>query len=100
MKALVVEEAHVGEGHGDVVFVTSLNDIVVTDRATGLCNLSHATLVRTLDVVAEGEESIRAETYVRVLGNPLFLLRAEERLRLLREPLLPGSIAQHILILL
>ena len=32
--------------------------MVVADTATSLCYIAYATLVGTLDVVAEGEESI------------------------------------------
>ena len=95
-----MEQTNVGHGHGDIVLVAGLYDIVVADRATCLCDIFHATLMRTLNIVTEGEESIRAEAHIRVLGDPLLLLRAKERLRLLCEPLLPGSVAQHIVILL
>ena len=63
---LVVEQSHVSEGHGHIVFVAGLDDIVVTDAAAGLCDVLHATLVGALDVVAEGEESIGAQAYVGV----------------------------------
>ena len=54
----MMEQTHTREGHGNAVFVAGLDDIVVTDTAAGLCNVFHATLVGTFDVVAEGEEGI------------------------------------------
>ena len=53
-----MEQAHMRHGHGDVVLVTRLDDIVVTDGAAGLGDILHAALVGALDVVAEGEEGI------------------------------------------
>ena len=96
---LVVEQSHVSEGHGHIVFVAGLDDIVVTDAAAGLCDVLHATLVGALDVVAEGEESVGAQTYVGVLGNPFFLLSTGEDSRLLGEELLPCAFAQYIVVL-
>ena len=55
-----MEQADAGKAHGNVVFVTGFNDIVITDGTTGLGNIFHATSVGTLNVVAEGEESIGA----------------------------------------
>ena len=57
---LVVEQAHASEGHGDAVFVAGHDDMVVANRAAGLCDILHATLVGALDIVAEGEEGITA----------------------------------------
>ena len=54
----MMEQSHTREGHGDVILVTSLNDIVVTNAASSLGDISHSTLVGTLNIVAEGEESV------------------------------------------
>ena len=56
----MVEQAHAGEGHGDAVFVAGHDDMVVTYRAACLGDVLHATLVGTLNVVAEGEEGVAA----------------------------------------
>ena len=55
---LMVEQSDVGEGHRDAVFVAGLDDIIVADGTAGLCDILHAALVGTLNVVAEGEESV------------------------------------------
>ena len=96
----MVEQSHVSEGHDHVVLVAGLDDIVVADAATRLCDILHATLVCALNVVAEGEESIGAQAYVGVLGDPFFLLLTCEDRRLLGEELLPGAFAQHVVVLL
>ena len=57
-KFLVVEQSDASERHRDAVLVASHDDMVVTYRAASLGNELHATLVGTLDVVAEGEEGI------------------------------------------
>ena len=89
---LMVEQAHMCERHGDTIFVTCLNNIVVTDRTTSLCDIFYATLVSTLDVVTEWEEGITTQANTCVLCNPCFLLLTCQRLRLLSEELLPNTI--------
>ena len=84
------------ERHGDTIFVTCLNNIVVTDRTTSLCNIFYATLVSTLDVVTEWEEGITTQTNTCVLCNPCFLLLTCQRLRLLSEELLPNTILKNV----
>ena len=59
-RLLVVEQSHAREGHGDAILVAGHDDMVVTDRAASLGNEFYTALVGTLNVVAEGEESIRA----------------------------------------
>ena len=56
----MVEQTDACKRHGDAVFVAGFNDIVVTHRAACLGDVLYAALVRALDVVAEGEESVRA----------------------------------------
>ena len=55
---LMVEQSHSRERHGDAVLVAGHDDVVVAHAAAGLGNELHATLVGTLNVVAEGEEGI------------------------------------------
>ena len=73
---LMVEQSHVGEGHGNAIFVAGLDDIVVADGASCLRNVLHTALVGTLNVVAKGEEGVAAERHIRVLCNPVALLFA------------------------
>ena len=92
----MVEQAHAGEGHGDAVFVASLDDVVVAHAASGLRHILHAALVRALDVVAEGEEGVRAEGHAGVAGNPFLLFLACERFGAFGEELLPLAVGQHV----
>ena len=57
----MVEKAYTSECHGDAVFVAGHDDMVVANRAAGLCDELHSTLVGTLDIIAEGEEGIAAQ---------------------------------------
>ena len=95
----MMEQTHAREGHGDAVFVAGLDDVVVANAATGLCNIFHATLVGSLDIVAEGEEGIGTETHFRVLGNPFLFLFAGERFGLRLEELLPGAVAEDVVVI-
>ena len=54
----MMEQSHAGERHCDAILVASVDNIVVAYRATCLSDLFHATLVCTLDVVAEREECV------------------------------------------
>ena len=54
-----MEEANSREGHGDVVFVARFDDMIVTNRATGLRHIANAAAVGPFNVVAEGEEGVR-----------------------------------------
>ena len=59
----MVEQTHTGERHYHAVLITALNDCIVADGAAGLCNILNTAALCTLDVIAEGEECIRAEGY-------------------------------------
>ena len=57
---LMMEQTDACKRHRNAVFVAGFNDMVITYRAACLGDVFHAALVRALDVVAEGEESVRA----------------------------------------
>ena len=57
---LMMEQTDACKCHGNAVFVAGFNDMIVTYRASCLSYILYAALVRTLDVIAEGEESVRA----------------------------------------
>ena len=96
----MVEQPYAGEGHCYAILVASLDNIVVTNRAAGLCYVLDTALVGTLYVVAEREEGVAAEAYACVLGYPCLLLLHGEHLRLLLEELLPCALCQHVVVLL
>ena len=72
--------------------------MVVAHAAAGLCYVCHAALMRPLDIVAEGEESVRAERNARVLGNPFFLFLARKRFGAFGEELLPSTFCQNVFV--
>lgn len=94
---LVVEETHMGECHGDAILVAGVDDMVVADATASLCDKLHAAAMGTLDVVAEGEESIRSQGHARVLGDPCLALLAGQWFGLLGEELLPCAVAEDVL---
>ena len=55
---LMMEQAHAREGHGDAILIAGHNNMIVAHRAAGLGDILHTALVGTLDIVAEGEESV------------------------------------------
>lgn len=54
----MMEEANVSKRHGDAILVAGIDNIIVTDATACFCYVFYTTLVSTLDVVAEWEESI------------------------------------------
>ena len=56
----MVEQSYSRKRHCNAVLVAGHDDVVVTYRATSLGNELDAALVGTLNVVAEGEEGVRA----------------------------------------
>ena len=94
---LVVEETHMGECHGDAILVAGVDDMVVADATASLCDKLYTAAVGTLDVVAEGEESIRSQGHARVLGDPCLALLAGQRFGLFGKELLPCAVAEDVL---
>ncbi len=63
----VVEQAQTGKRHGDAVFVTGLDDIVVADGAARLRNVGHTGLMGTFNVVTEREECVGTQRNAALL---------------------------------
>ena len=97
---LVVEQSHTGEGHCNASLVTLFDNKIVTNGTAGLCDISNTALFGALDVIAEGEEGIRAEgdAVDRVEVGALLLTR--EGSGLLGEVLLPVAVSANVLFVL
>src|SRR5690606_38672921 len=67
LSALVAEDAHAGEGHGDPRFIRRGNDLVVADRTARLDHRRGAGGDRLEQAVGEGEEGFRGAG--RALGQ-------------------------------
>ena len=94
-----MEEANVSKRHSDAVLVAGINNMIVTDTTACFCYVFNTTLMSTLNIVAEWEESITTYRYTLVLGNPSLLLLAGQWLRLLCKELLPNAVCKYILII-
>ena len=70
----MMEEADACECHSDAVLIASLDDIVIANRTTSLCNVLHTTFVSTFNVVTKWEECIGTKTNIGVLGKPCLFL--------------------------
>ena len=70
-----MEQSHSGEVHDDAVLVAGLDDDIISHRAARLSYIPDTTAVSTLDIVAEREERVGAESYAVHLVEPgsLFL---------------------------
>ena len=67
-----MEEAQAAKCHGNTVFVAGVNHLLVADGTAGLDNGGHAAAVRALNVVAEGEERVTAQSKLRLLYSAIF----------------------------
>ena len=94
----MVEQADAGKRHGDTVLVAGGDDMVVTYRAAGLCDIGYTALVGAFDVVAEGEEGVRAQRYAGQCVQPGTFLFAGQHFRLLGEELLPYAVGQYVVV--
>ena len=70
--------------------------MVIPDRTARLCDILHAALVRTLDVIAEREEGITAQAHTGHGIQPGALFLGGQRGRLLGEGLGPYIVADDI----
>ena len=57
----MVEQTNARERHRNAVFVTAVNDDVVTNGTAGLHNGANAAAARALNVVVKREECIRTQ---------------------------------------
>ena len=60
-RGLMMEQTHAREGHGYVVLVAGVDDMVIAHATSRLCYVLHTALVGTLHIVAKGEEGIAAQ---------------------------------------
>mgnify|MGYP001064455127 CR=1 FL=1 len=95
-----MEQAQAGECHCNTVLIAGLNNIIITDRAACLCNILNAAAMRTLNVIAEREECVTAESNVLQLCNPSLFLFASQRFRFFSEEVFPYAVSQYILIII
>ena len=65
----VMEQPDAAERHGNAVLVAGVNDLLVPDGAAGLDDGRHAGAAGALDVVAEGEERVRAQADARDMAS-------------------------------
>ena len=84
-----MEKSDSCKAHHHTVLITCINNMVISHRSTRLGYILHATLVRTLNVVTEWEECIRAKCYICILVKPSSLLLCCKYVRLYLEELLP-----------
>ena len=92
----MMEQSYACHGHGDTIFIACLNNMVVANGASGLGDVRYATLVRALNVVTKGEESVATQGHILVLGYPGLLFISGERLWFGGEEVLPSAILQQI----
>ena len=93
-----MEQPHSGEDHDHIVFVCSLDDVVVADGSAGLGNILDTGSSCALDVVTEWEESVGTACESVLCGDPCLLLFICKDFRFLPEPLLPFTFTKYIVI--
>ena len=74
--------------------------MVVAYRTACLCDKLNTALMRALNIVAEWEESVAAQSHLGVLSYPLLLLFHGQHLWLLLEEHLPCAFCQYVLMVL
>ena len=92
----MMEQANARKSHGDVVLVAGGDDMVVAHGTASLSHVGHTAAVGTLDVVAEGEEGVRAQRDAPVEGDPFLFLSTSEHFGFFGEVLLPLAVGQDV----
>ena len=92
----MVEQAHAGEGHDHIVLIALGNHQIVTDRAAGLCDVLYTGSEGTLNVIAEGEECIAAQSHIGLLCQKCLLILLGQRLGTAGEVVLPNTLGANI----
>ena len=93
----MVEQAHTGKGHDNVVLVALGNHQVIPDRAAGLGNIADTGSIGPLDVIRKGEERVgtQGNTPDGAQEGPLVLLR--QALGLAGKVVLPDAVGANVL---
>lgn len=81
-----MEQTQIGVRHYDVVLIAGGNDARIVGRSSWTGNVRDAAQASTIDVVAEGEEGIRAECDATELLQPVDLLLCRQLFWRLVEP--------------
>mgnify|MGYP006954465681 CR=1 FL=1 len=97
---LVMEQTDSRKCHHHMIFIASLNHMIVADGTSRLCHIRNAASVCALDVIAKREERVRSKRYLCVLIQPCPLLLCRKNRRLLCKNILPCTFRQHIHIVL
>ena len=63
---LVMEQADSGECHGNAIFVTGCNNMIVTNRTAWLGDVFHSALMSTFHIISKWEECIGTKRNVGV----------------------------------
>lgn len=81
-----MEQTQIGVCHYDVVLIAGGNDARIVGRSSGTGNVRDAAQASTIDVVAEGEECVRAQCDTTELLQPVELLLSRQLFWRLVEP--------------
>ena len=94
----MVEQTKSRKCHNKSALVAALDNKVVTDRSAGLRNVGNAAHCRTVDVIGEGEECIRADCNALDGCKVRLLLFNTEVLGSFLEVLLPVALGTYVLL--
>lgn len=96
----MVEKTKTGEGHRNAVAVAGLNDLIISNRAARLGDVGDTALSCTLDIVSEGEESVRSERNPLKTVKPSALRLPGKGRGLKRKYAFPATVTKQILALI
>lgn len=94
---LMVEKSHTGKRHCNAVSVADTDNIVVAYRAAGFGNVRNAASAGTLNVVAEREKCVAAETYAGDGVKIRALFGFGEFVRAVLKIILPEPVVKNVL---
>ena len=96
----MVEQTDARKCHHHIIFVAACNNIAVTHGSTWLCDVFYAALMCSLDVIGEGEECIASQSHILHLIQPCSLFFSGKYRGLYLEDTFPGTVRQHVHVLI
>ena len=95
----MMEQANACECHCHIVLVACTDNMIISYRTSRLCDIAYTAFVCTFDIVSEGEECVRAQSYASHCIQPCTFLFAGQYFRLLCKKLLPDAVCEYVIMI-
>lgn len=95
----MMEQTQMCKAEDHIMLITRLNDVIITDRATGFSHILDPTLIGSFNIITKWEESITTKYNILILFNPGFLFFWCQYLRSYLESIHPDFFTHNIIMI-